>query len=269
VDIKGYFDSIPHERLMALVGERIADGRVLALIESFLKQGVMEALGWMEAQEHDEGTPQGGVISPLLANIYLDPLDHKMSQAGHEMVRYADDMVLLCPDAATAETVLGTLREWAAQAGLSLHPEKTRIVDMGQPGAHFDFLGYRFWRGKTSGRLRRFIRPKSLRKFKASLKPLTKRANGRSLEAIVTLLRPKLQGFFEYFQQASAPALGEVDGWMRGRLRAILRKRAGLKGRARGRDQQRWPNHYFAKIGFFSLKAARLARLSLPQAANC
>ena len=268
VDIKGYFDSIPHERLMALVRERIADGRVLALIESFLKQGIMEPLGWMEEQQSDEGTPQGGVISPLLANIYLNPLDHLMSQAGHEMVRYADDMVMLCPDASTAEAVLSTLREWAAQAGLSLHPEKTRIVDMGQPGAHFDFLGYRFWRGKTSGSLRRFIRPKSLRKFKASLKPLTKRANGRSLEAIVTLLRPKLEGFFEYFQQASARAFDELDGWMRGRLRAILRKRAGLKGRARGRDHHRWPNHYFAKIGFFSLKAARLERLSLPHAAN-
>jgi len=160
VDIKGYFENIPHERLMELVRERIADGRVLGLIESFLKQGVME-MGEMEAEERAQGTPQGGVISPLLANIYLNPLDWRMSRSGHEMVRYADDMVILCPSAQSAERVLNDLREWASQAGLTLHPEKTRLVDMGQPKAHFDFLGYRFWRGKTSGQIQRFIRPKS------------------------------------------------------------------------------------------------------------
>ena len=118
VDIRGYFDSIPHQRLMELVAGRIADGRVLALIESFLKQGVMDPLGWMEAEEQEEGTPQGGVISPLLANIYLNPLDHLMSRDGHQMVRYADDMVILCPSAAEAKQVLQTLREWAAQGPL-------------------------------------------------------------------------------------------------------------------------------------------------------
>ena len=123
---------------MALVKERIADGRVLTLIESFLKQGIMEPLGWIESEDRDEGTPQGGVISPLLANIYLNPLDHLMSKLGYEMVRYADDMVILCPSAQAAETALQTLREWSAQAGLTLHPEKTKIVDMGPPKAHFE-----------------------------------------------------------------------------------------------------------------------------------
>ena len=269
VDIKGYFDSIPHERLMTLVRERIADGRVLALIESFLKQGIMNSMGEIDAEEHDEGTPQGGVISPLLANIYLNPLDHLMNKLGHEMVRYADDMVILCPSAEAAETVLQTLREWSAQAELTLHPEKTKIVDMGQPKAHFDFLGYRFWRGKTSGSFRRFIRPKSKKKIREAIKPLTKRANGRSLEAIVAVLRPKLQGFFNYFKHASAGALRDVDQWTRGRLRSILRKRAGGEGRGRGRDHYRWGNDYFAKLGLFDLEdARRLEIISLRQAVN-
>jgi len=122
VDIKGYFDSIPHQRLMELVGERIADGRVLTLIESFLKQGIMEVMGQIEPEEREEGTPQGGVISPLLANIYLNPLDHVMSQSGYDMVRYADDMVILCHSAEAAETAMAALREWRAQAGLELYP---------------------------------------------------------------------------------------------------------------------------------------------------
>ena len=269
VDIKGYFDSIPHERLMALVKERIADGRVLTLIESFLKQGIMEPLGWIESEDRDEGTPQGGVISPMLANIYLNPLDHLMSKLGYEMVRYADDMVILCPSAEAAEAVLQTLREWSAQAGLTLHPEKTKIVDMGQPKAHFDFLGYRFWRGKTSGSMRRFIRPKSKKKLREAIKPFTKRANGRSLEEIAAVLRPKLQGFFNYFKHASAGALRDVDQWIRGRLRSILRKRAGGKGRGRGRDHHRWGNDYFTKLGLFDLEAARKFEIiSLRQAVN-
>ena len=217
VDIKGYFDSIPHQRLMQLVGERVADGRVLTLIESFLKQGIMEDMGEIEPEEREEGTPQGGVISPLLANIYLNPLDHLMSQSGHEpersadrqptgcpegvsaanqMVRYADDMVILCHSAEAAETAMATLREWSAHAGLELHPQKTKIVDMGQPKAHFDFLGYRFWHGKTSGRVRRFIRPKSEKKFRESIKPFTRRTSGQSMSVIAQMLRPRLAGFY-------------------------------------------------------------------------
>jgi RNA-directed DNA polymerase len=270
VDIKGYFDSIPHERLMALVGERIADGRVLELVESFLKQGVMEQMGQKEIEQVDEGTPQGGVISPLLANIYLNPLDHLMSGKNEQMVRYADDMVILCPSAEGAASVLQTLREWASLAGLELHPEKTRIVDMGQTQAHFDFLGYRFWRGKTSGRIRRFIRPKSGKKLREAIKPLTRRTSGQSLAAIVQRLRPKLQGFFGYFKHASANSLNSMDGWIRGRLRAILRRRAGLRGRGRGLDQHRWNNHYFTELGLFSLKEARaMESISLRNAVNC
>lgn len=255
VDIKGYFDNIPHDKLMELVRERVADGRVLKLIESFLKVGAME-MGEIEAEEQEKGTPQGGVISPLLANIYLNPLDWKMNKAGHEMVRYADDMVILCRDAEQAETVLSELRKWASQAGLTLHPEKTRIVNMGQPGEHFEFLGYKFWRSKKSGEVDRYIRPKSEKKFKEGIKPLTKRASGYSLREITERLKPKLQGFYGYFKHTSASALRQVDGWVRGRLRSILRKRAGGKGRGRGKDHQKWSNDYFTKHGYFSLEAA-------------
>lgn len=147
VDIKGYFDTIPHEGLMALVRERIADGRVLGLIEGFLKQEVMERTDWQQAKE--EGTPQGGVISPLLANIYLDPLDKKMESEGFAMVRYADDIVVLCRSREEAQAAMERIEAWMEAAGLTLHPEKTRIVDMNEAGSHFDFLGYRF---KRSGR---------------------------------------------------------------------------------------------------------------------
>ena len=269
VDIKGYFDSIPHERLMSLVRERIADGRVLGLLEALLKQGVMEQ-GDICRGPGEEGTPQGGVISPLLANVYLDPLDRLMGEGGYEMVRYADDMVILCGDASSARRALETLGEWMREAGLLLHPEKTKVVDMGQPGAHFEFLGYRFWRGKTSGRIRRFIRHKSLKGFKERLKPLTRRANGESLEAIITRIEPLLRGFHGYFKHACVEALRETDGWVRGRLRAILRKRQHLKGPSRGRDHQRWPNHYFDSLGLFSLEQARGEELaSLRHGVTC
>jgi RNA-directed DNA polymerase len=269
VDIKGYFDSIPHQRLMARVGERIADGRVLALIESFLKQHIMEPLGWIEPEEREEGTPQGGVISPLLANIYLNPLDHLMTQSGYEMVRYADDMVILCHSAAAAQNAMAMLREWSAQAGLELHPQKTKLVDMGQPKASFELLGYKFWHGKTSGRIRRFIRPKSLKKFKAAVKPFTRRTSGQSMSAIAQRLKPRLAGFYNYFKHARASALEEVDRWIRVRLRSILRKRAGRRGKGRGLDHHRWPNSYFAKLGIFNLKAAqKLELMNLRLAAN-
>jgi RNA-directed DNA polymerase len=145
VDITGYFDTIPHDRLVALVREHIADGRVLGLIEGFLKVGVMEHAGW---SKHEDGTPQGGVTSPLLANIYLDPLDWLMAGLGFEMARYADDMVVLCRSREKAEKALEMIREWMAGVGLTLHPEKTRVVDMNPADSHFDFLGYRFQRSK-------------------------------------------------------------------------------------------------------------------------
>jgi RNA-directed DNA polymerase len=261
VDIKGYFDAIPHDPLMALVREHIADGPVLALIEAFLKQGVMEdaelaKTAEAKPQSEPQGTPQGGVISPLLANIYLNPLDWLMAGLGLEMVRYADDMVVLCRSHEEAQTALEKLREWMAGAGLTLHPEKTRTVDMNPANSHFDFLGYRFQRSRR-GQLMRLVRPKSLRKLRETIKPRTRRTNGKCMAAIVADLNRVLPSWFAYFKHAKAKQLGQIDGWIRMRLRSILRKRLGLKGRGRGRDHHRWRNRYFMKLGLFCLLAAQ------------
>ena len=255
VDIKGYFDAIPHDRLMANVRERIADGRVLGLVEGFLKQGVIEGTDWHEAKE--EGTPQGGVISPLLANIYLDPLDWLMAQSGFEMVRYADDMVVLCRNREEAAAALSALKEWMEGAGLTLHPDKTRVVDMSLADSHFDFLGYRFKRSRR-GRIIRLVRPKSLRKLREAIKPKTRRNNGKSMDAIVADLNRTLKGWYGYFKHVHPGELGEIDQWMRMRLRSILRKRRGGRGRGRGRDHHRWPNRYFTGLGLFCLLDAQV-----------
>jgi RNA-directed DNA polymerase len=138
-DLKSYFDTIPHGRLMDLIREKIADGRVLSLLEGFLKQGILDGL---KEWTSEEGTPQGAVISPLLSNVYLDPLDHEMARQGYQMVRYADDFVILCRTAEEAARALEAVRAWTAEAGLTLHPQKTRVVNAAETS--FDFLGYRF-----------------------------------------------------------------------------------------------------------------------------
>ena len=267
IDIRGYFDAIDQEKLTRLLEERIADGRVLELIGKFLKQGVMDGL---ESWEPESGTPQGAVISPLLANLYLNPLDWLLEEAGMEMVRYADDMVVLCRHPHEAEQALGKVRNWMQAAGLELHPQKTRIVSMSEVGNHFEFLGYRFWRSKKQGKIRRFVRPKSKQKLREKLKPRTKRCNGNGLSAIIAKINPVLKGWYGYFRHASADALRETDGWVRGRLRAILRKRHKGRGRARGVDHQRWGNSYFAELGLFSLEQAQHSEIaSLRNGAKC
>jgi RNA-directed DNA polymerase len=153
LDFKSYFDTIPHERLLELVKQRVVDGSVLALLKQCLKAGVLEELkGWKPTEC---GTPQGAVISPMLANLYLNPLDHQMVKKGWEMVRYADDLVVLCRTREEAEQVLADLRHWSEQAGLTLHPTKTRIVNAQSEG--FDFLGWHLAEGRN-GRDRRAVR---------------------------------------------------------------------------------------------------------------
>jgi RNA-directed DNA polymerase len=248
VDFRTYFDSIPWSPLKERIGERISDGRMRNLIEQFLRQGVLEE-GRIE--EPEEGTPQGAVISPLLANLYLHPLDKRLTAGGYPVIRFADDLVVLCRTQAQAEGALEGLANWATEAGLTLHPEKTRIVDMNAAGAHFDFLGYRFKRTRM-GKLNWWPRPKSMQKLKDRIRAETHRANGRSLDEIIQRLNPRLRGWFEYFQHAHHTTFAEVDGWVRMRLRSILRKRKGFRGRGRGADHQRWPNAYFADHGLFS-----------------
>jgi RNA-directed DNA polymerase len=252
-DIKGYFDAIDHPRLMARVEERISDGRVLKLMEQMLKQGILDGL---QQWSPEEGTPQGAVISPLLANLYLNPLDWLMQASGLEMVRYADDFVVLCRNRQEAEEALRKIEQWMAEAGLTLHPQKTRLVDMNQEKACFEFLGYRFYRTKA-GKVGHLPRPKSVKKLRGRLKPMTKRSNGHSLEALVARINPILRGWHGYFQHSPAWALNEVDKWVRGRMRGILRKRHKGTGRGKGEDHRKWPNRYFDALGLFSLAQAR------------
>jgi RNA-directed DNA polymerase len=245
-DLKSYFDTIPQQQLLERIAEKVADGRVLELIRKYLQQGVLEN---MRSWQPEAGTPQGAVISPLLSNIYLDPLDQLMKVSGIEMVRYADDFVLLCRSEAAAQKALAGVQQWTAEAGLTLHPEKTRIVDTGQPGG-FDFLGYHFELG------RRRPREKSLRKFKDRVRAKTKRANGQSLQAIIANVNRSAQGWFGYFKHSHRYTFEPLDRLLRTRLRSILRKRSGRRGRGRGADHQRWSNTYFAEHGVFSFVAA-------------
>jgi RNA-directed DNA polymerase len=157
-DLKSYFDTIPHDRLMNRVADSISDGRILVLIEGLLRQDIMKD---MERWRPTTGTPQGAVISPLLANIYLHPLDLLMEQSGYRMVRYADDFVILCRTKDEAMDALRQAAAWVTENGLTLHPDKTRIGDSRQPGQGFDFLGYRFEAGY------RFVRKKSRNAFKS------------------------------------------------------------------------------------------------------
>jgi RNA-directed DNA polymerase len=245
-DLKSYFDTIPHGRLLALVKQRVADGRVLALVESFLRAGVLEeSKGW---QPTERGTPQGGVISPLLANLYLDPFDQQMARAGWELVRYADDFVILCRSEAGAQAALAEVRDWMQEAGLTLHPEKTRIVNANATGG-FDFLGYHFERGM------KWPRSKSLMKLKERVRAKTSRLDGRSLQEIVADLNRSLRGWYGYFQHGKANTFSYVDGYVRRRLRSLLQWRRDGRGKGIGEAHHRWPNQWFAQRGLLSLAA--------------
>jgi RNA-directed DNA polymerase len=253
-DLKGYFDTISHEGLMARVRERVTDGRVLELVESFLRQPIFENL---QEWTPSEGTPQGAVISPLLSNIFLNPLDHLMSDAGYKIVRYADDFVVLCRTQEEAQRALVEIQKWTGEAGLTLHPSKTKIVGLDADHG-FDFLGYHFRRSRRfPQRVNRWPREKSLKRVRDNLRPVTRRTNGRSLAVTIAKINPILRGWFEYYKHSTIPTdFVRLDGWIRHRLRSILRKRRKRKGRATGADHQRWPNAYFSKHGLLSLVAA-------------
>jgi RNA-directed DNA polymerase len=248
-DLQAYFDRIPHAPLQARVAAKVSDRRVLALVEAFLHQPIFEGLAQWTV---DEGTPQGAVISPLLANLYLDPLDHAVAAAGYEMVRYADDFVILCRTAEEAQQALVLVQRWTAAAGLQLHPTKTHLVDMQQPRG-FEFLGYHF-----VGAYRR-PRRTSLSKLKDPVRQKTRRTNGQSLAVIIVDVNRTLRGWFAYFKHSQG-TFEPLDAWIRRRLRAVLRKRLGLTRRGRRwQDHQQWPNGFFNAHGLFSLAHAHAA----------
>jgi RNA-directed DNA polymerase len=247
-DLASYFDTIPHDRLMARVETKVSDGRVLDLIRGWLEADILQGL---ERWTPTAGSPQGAVLSPLLANIYLDPLDRLMSERGYRMVRYADDFVILTRSHVEAEAALALVRDWVAGNGLVLHPEKTRIANCRKKGNGFDFLGYRFERG------RRHVRKKSLDKLKETIREKTRRTRGQSLAVVVADLNRTLRGWFGYFKHAHPSTFLKLDQMIRRRLRALLRKQERRPGVGNDRvDHQRWPNAYFANAGLFALHTA-------------
>ena len=247
-DLQSYFDTIPHDPLLTKVGSRIGDGHVMALIQGFLKQDIMENLRqWTPIS----GSPQGAVISPLLANTYLHELDVEMREAGLVMVRYADDAVVLCRSRAEAEAALVRMRAWVSANGLTLHPDKTHVGDCRVEGEGFEFLGYRFEAG------RRLVRKKSLMALRDKVRARTPRNRGGSIESVIASLNPTLKGWYAYFKQAHRSTFSSIDGFIRRRLRAMLRKQMHRPGQGRClNDHKRWPNSFFADLGLFTMSAA-------------
>ena len=251
-DIRAYFDSIPHGRLLEEVGKRVMDGRILKLIEAYLKQDIVEDLAtWTP----EKGSPQGAVISPLLANLYLHPVDVNMVDAGYRMVRYADDFVIMCQSLAEAQAALEKVQGLLKERELMLHQEKTRVVDVRVPGVGFDFLGYHFEGGT------RWPRKKSMKKFKEAIREKTGRSNGKSLEEIIKAVNVTSRGWFGYFKHSSRWTFSRLDGWIRRRIRSILRRRSKRQGISRGHDHNRWPNRFFHDNGLYSLAEAHRALL--------
>lgn len=247
-DLQGYFDNIPHAALMERVSDSICDGRVLNLLRGWLEQDILSATArWTPLS----GTPQGAVISPLLANLYRHPLDVQRQARGYSMARYADDFVILCRSSAEAAAALAEVKAWVAANGLHLHPDKTHVGDSRQEGQGFEFLGYRFEAG------RRWVRQKSLQRLKDRIRAKTRRTRGDSLPRMIADLNPMLRGWFGYFKHAHRYTFQPLDGFIRRRLRALLRKQEKRPafGLCRA-DHQRWPNAFFAAAGLFALYPA-------------
>jgi RNA-directed DNA polymerase len=243
-DFRRYFDTIPQPPLLALVSQYVSDRRLLRLLQQSLRAGVME--GMNDWQPTEQGTPQGSVLSPLLANIYLNPLDHLMAQLGYQMTRYADDFVIQCRTQAEAEAALAVIQAWVKAAGLTLHPEKTRIVDATQRGG-FEFLGWHFERGYQ------WPRTKSQAKLKETIRQLTPRNRGCSLGQMIVELNRRLKGWRAYFDHGVRNVYEGLDKMVRRRLRVLLLKRRGKRGKPQGRINQRWPNAYFDQRGLWRL----------------
>ena len=214
-DIKGFFDNLPHGVIMEAVAEKVADGKVLTLVERFLHCGVLEG-GRLLATGC--GTPQGGVISPLLANIVLNKLDWQMQAAGHSVVRYADDFVVICQTRRQAEEALTLATDILTGLGLQLSPEKTKIVTYGKG---YTFLGF------VLSRQSRRIRPKSLEKFKDNVRRLSRRSWNLDVDRVEHLNRV-LRGIARYFGPkfvTNREQFHKLDSWIRMRLRAMQFKR--------------------------------------------
>jgi group II intron reverse transcriptase/maturase len=227
-DLKDFFGSVEHEKLLALVAQRIADSRVLRLIEAMLKAG---SYGKGRLFPTERGTPQGGVVSPLLSNILLTPFDQEMRRKGYQLTRYADDWVLTCESAAEARAAVAAALRILNELGVQLHPQKTRIVHVRQG---FEFLGYKVKRGKQlrlppgkirssaqSGGLYAFPREKSIRKFMDQVRVLTSRRVPLKTTELIEKLNPVLRGWGHHYKRAHVRKLfHRLDGWIVRRIRS-------------------------------------------------
>jgi RNA-directed DNA polymerase len=227
-DLKDFFGSVEHEKLLTLVAQRIADGRVLRLIEAMLKAG---SYGKGRLFPTERGTPQGGVVSPLLSNILLTPFDQEMRRKGYQLTRYADDWVATCESAAEARAAVAAALRILNELGVQLHPQKTRIVHVRQG---FEFLGYKVKRGKQlqlppgkirsgaqSGALYAIPREKSVRRFMDQVRALTRRRVPRKTKELIEELNPVLRGWGHHYKRAHVRKLfHRLDGWIVRRIRS-------------------------------------------------
>lgn len=238
-DIAGFFDNLPHRVIMAAVAAEVADGNILRLIEKFLRAGVMENGVFKPTTV---GTPQGGVISPLLANIVLNHLDWQLHRAGFRFARYADDFVVVIQTKALAKEALALVQSTLGELGLSLSPEKTQITSYTKG---YTFLGFVLCK-----RSRR-IRPKSVKKFQDKVRDLTCRHHNFDL-TVIDKLNPVIRGTAQYFAPKWATSRKQfraMDSWLRMRLRAMISKRKRMT------DNYRWPNRRFERLGLLRLVA--------------
>jgi group II intron reverse transcriptase/maturase len=264
-DIASFFDNLDHEKLLDLVNEEVADGSVLRLIRSILTAGVVQP-GANEVEPTELGSPQGGPLSPLLSNIYLHPLDVRMVQAGYGLVRYADDFVIFAKSESEARAALSLAHEALSELGLSLHPEKTRIVSVDDG---FEFLGFHYFRDPKTGMRCKEVRRKSVLAFRQSIRERTPRlkaqrppkrrhmsvrrlAKNQRVREIIRRVNVFLRGWHGYFKSMrsryGADAWNNLDGFVRGRIRSSITGRVGS-----GWWNGAIPNAAFRQLGLISL----------------